>query len=76
MLGVLPPTFKPVLQQTRLLQVLLILIYDWLKLRGIHAIHGIGRVTSLAVQQVCLRPVKYGKCANFVANSRTSLFFL
>ena len=75
MLRVLPPMLKPVLQQTRLLQVLLILISDWIKLRGIHAIHGIGRVTSLAVQQVYL-PVKYGKCANFVANSRTSLFIL
>ena len=76
MLRVLPPKLKPVLQKSRFLQVLLILISDWIKLRGVHAIHGIGRVTSLAVQQVYLRPVKYGKCANFVENSRTSLFIL
>ena len=31
MLHVLQPTFKPVLQQTRLLQVARILIFDWIK---------------------------------------------
>jgi len=41
MLRVLPPTFKPVLQQTKLLQVAWILTSDWIKLRGSHAIRGI-----------------------------------
>ena len=40
MLRVLPPMFKPVWQQIRLLQVAWILISDWIKLRGSHAIHG------------------------------------
>ena len=40
MLRVLPPTFKLVLQQTRLLQVAWILTSDWIKLRGSNAIHG------------------------------------
>ena len=38
MMCVLPPTLKPLLQQIRLLQVVWILISDWVKLRGGHAI--------------------------------------
>ena len=34
MSGVLPPTFEPVLQKTRLLQVVWILTSDWMELRG------------------------------------------
>ena len=40
-LRVLPATFKPVFQQTRLLQVAWILASDWIKLHGSHAIRGI-----------------------------------
>ena len=39
MLTVLPPTFKSVLQQIRLLQVAWIQTSDWITLRGSHAIH-------------------------------------
>ena len=38
--GVLPSTFKPVLQQTRLLQITRILTSDWINLGGSHTIHG------------------------------------
>jgi len=34
MLGVLPPTIKPVLQEIRLLQVVWVLTPDWIKLQG------------------------------------------
>ena len=40
MLHVLQPAFKPVSQQTRLLQVVWLLTFDWIKLRGSLAIHG------------------------------------
>ena len=40
MLRVLPPTVKPVLSQTKLLQVVWILSSDWMKLRGSHTIDG------------------------------------
>ena len=48
-LRILPPTFKPVSQQIRLVQVACILDSDWKKYVG---------VTSLATKQVCLGPVK------------------
>lgn len=65
MLAVLPPTFKPVLQQIRLLQVASILTSDWITLRGSHAIHG---SNALAVKQVCLGLVKRvtSSCTGFV----------
>ena len=64
---------KLVLQQIRLLQVAWILTSDWIKLRGNHAIHG-SYVTCR--KQVCLGPVKRAKCTDFVAKSRTTLYFL
>ena len=33
-------------------------------------------VTSRAAEQVCLEPVKRATCIDFVAKSRTSLYFL
>ena len=39
MLRVLPPTFKPVLQQIMLLEIALILTSDWIKSRGNHDMH-------------------------------------
>ena len=64
---------KLVLQQIRLLQVAWILTSDWMKLRGNHAIHG-SYVTCC--KQVCLGPVKRATCTDFVAKSRTTLYFL
>ena len=64
---------KLVLQQIRLLQVAWILTSDWIKLRGNHAIHG-SYVTCC--KQVCLGPVKRATCTDFVAKSRTTLYFL
>ena len=41
MLCTLTPTFKPVLQQIKFLQVVWILTFDWIKLCECHTIHGI-----------------------------------
>ena len=71
MLRVLHPGIKSVLQQIRLLQVELILTFDWIKF---HAIHG--GVTSLVAKQVCLRPLKRATRTDFVTKSRTNLYFL
>ena len=68
------PRITPVLQQIKLLQVELILTFDWIKFRGSQAIHG--RVTSLVAKQVCLRPLKRATCTDFVTKSRTNLYFL
>ena len=63
MLRVWPPTFKPVLQQIRLSQVVCwVLTSDWIKLRGSHAIQG-SYVTSS--KQVCLGPVERATCTTF-----------
>ena len=40
-LRILPLTFKPVLQHTRLLEAAWILSSDWIELHGSHAIHGL-----------------------------------
>ena len=40
MLRVLSPTFKPVLQRIRFLEIALILTSDWIKSRGNHAMYG------------------------------------
>ena len=67
LLRVLPPTFKPVLQQIRFLHVVWILTFDWIKLRGSHVIHRTCCKTSFPW------PVKSATCTDFVAKSRTSL---
>ena len=62
-LSVLPPTFKPVLQQIRLLQVAGIPTSDWIKLD--HAgVTPYTRVTSFFEKQVCLGLITY---TDFVA---------
>ena len=61
-------------QQIRLLQVELILTFDWIKFRGSHAIHG--GVTSFVAKQVCIGPLKHATCIDFVTKSRTNLYFL
>ena len=72
-LRILPPTFKPVSQQIRLLQVAWILTFDWIKFRGRHAIHG-SYVTC------CKTSLPWaGKKRNmyrFCCKSRTTLYFL
>ena len=40
MFRVLSPTFKPVLQQIRFLEIALILTSNWIKSHGNHAMHG------------------------------------
>ena len=66
---------KPVLQQiSRLLQVARILSSDWLELHGSHARNNIFVTCCKTV--VCLGPVKRATCADFVAENRTSLYFL
>jgi len=67
MLPVLPPTFKPVLQQIRFLRVAWILTFDWIKLGGSHVIHRTCCKTSFSW------PVKSATYTDFVAKSRISL---
>ena len=66
MLCVLPPSFKPVLEQIRLLQVARVLTPDWINYTG---------VTWLVAKQVYLEPVKHATCTDFVAKIRTTLYF-
>ena len=67
MLLVLPPTFKPVSKKKRLLQVARILT------SGVTPYTG---VTQVAAKQVCLGRVKRATFTEFVAESRTTLYFL
>ena len=72
-LRILPPTFKPVSQQIRLVQVACILGADWKKLRWSCAIRG-----SYVI--CCKTSLPWaGKtsasCTDFLAKSRTTLYF-
>ena len=58
MLSVSPPTFKPVLQQIRLLQVAKIVTSDWIKLRGSRAID-VSYVTCFGSHPTYPHPVFY-----------------
>ena len=71
MLCILPPAFKSVLQQSRLLRGSWRLYYA----RVSHTIRE-SYVTCSAAKQVCLGPVKPTTCTDFVAKSRTALYFL
>ena len=65
-LRVLPPTFKPFLQQIGLLQVAQILPSDWIKWRGSRAIHG-------SYDTCCNKPM-CTTCTNCVAKRNYSTF--
>ena len=64
MFRVLSPTFKPVLQQIRFLEIALILTSNWIKSRGNHAI--CTGVLSLAATEVCPGSVERAKLKEFV----------
>ena len=73
MMCVLPPTLKPPLQQIRLLQVVWILISDWVKLRGGHAIprtYVTCRKTGLPAQHEQILLQKHWITLNFATTSR------
>ena len=71
MLRVLPLTFKPVLQQISLLQVAWTLTFDWIKIT--RDSRHTGELSYVTFAD--LRPVKRATCTDFVAKSRTTLYF-
>ena len=72
-LRILPPTFKPVSQQIRLVQVACILDSDWKKLRGSRAIRG-SYVTCCKTSLPWAGKTR-ANCTDFLAKSRTTLYF-
>ena len=71
LLRIVPPAFKSVLQQIRLLRGTWRLYYA-----GVSCTIRESCVTCCAAKQVCLGPVKPTTCTDFVAKSRTALYFL
>ena len=72
-LRILPPTFKPVSQQIRLLQFAFILDSDWKKLRGSRAIRG-SYVTCCKTSSPWAGKTR-ASCTDFLAKSRTTFYF-
>ena len=72
-LRILPPTFKPVSQQIRLLQFAFILDSDWKKLRGSPAIRG-SYVTCCKTSLPWAGKTR-ASCTDFHAKSRTTFYF-
>ena len=70
-LRILPPAFKSVLQQSRFLRGAWRLYYAGVS----HTIRE-RCVTCCAAKKVCLGLVKRATCTDFVAKSRTALYFL
>ena len=72
-LRILPPTFKPVSQQIRLLQFAFILDSDWKKLRGSRAIRG-SYVTCCKTSLPWAGKTR-ASCTDFLTKSRTTFYF-
>ena len=72
-LRILPPTFKPVSQQIRLVQVASILDADWKKLRWSRAIRG-SYVTCCKTSLPWAGKTR-ATCTDFLAKSRTTPYF-
>ena len=72
-LRILPPTFKPVSQQIRLLQFAFILDSDWKKLPGSRAIRG-SYVTCCKTSLPWAGKTR-ASCTDFLAKSRTTFYF-
>ena len=71
LLRIVPPAFKSVLQQIRLLRGTWRLYYAEVSYTIRESC-----VTCCAAKQVCLGPVKRTTCTDFLAKSRTALYFL
>jgi len=72
-LRILPPTFKPVSQQIRLVQVACILDSDGKKLRGNRAIRG--SYATCCKTSLPWAGKTRASCTDFLAKSRTTLYF-
>ena len=72
-LRILLPTFKPVSQQIRLLQVAFIMDSDWKNLRGSRAMRG-SYVTYCKTSSPWASKTR-ATCTDFLAKSRTALYF-